>query len=88
MLDHFSHLELACPAMDQVRLAAGFGEALVRLLKTLRPTTTALAVVRECPACLFMATTSASRVTVTSMTAAKARCAKHQTKGNLDERQS
>ena len=32
MLDHFSHSELACPTTDQVRLAAGFGEALVRLL--------------------------------------------------------
>jgi len=31
MLDHFSHLELACPTMDQVCLASGFGEALVRL---------------------------------------------------------
>ena len=31
MLDHFSHLELACPTTDQVRLAAGFGEALERL---------------------------------------------------------
>ena len=31
MLDHFSHSELACPATDQVRLAAGFGEALERL---------------------------------------------------------
>ena len=28
MLDHFSHSELACPTTDQVRLAAGFGEAL------------------------------------------------------------
>ena len=28
MLDHFSHAELACPTTDQVRLAAGFGEAL------------------------------------------------------------
>ena len=31
MLDHFSHSELACPATDQVRLAAGFSEALERL---------------------------------------------------------
>ena len=31
MLDHFSHSELACPTTDQVRLAAGFGEALKRL---------------------------------------------------------
>ena len=31
MLDHFSHSELACPATDQMRLAAGFGEALERL---------------------------------------------------------
>ena len=31
MLDHFSHSELACPTTDQVRLAAGFGEALERL---------------------------------------------------------
>ena len=31
MLDHFSHLELACPTTDQLRLAAGFGEALERL---------------------------------------------------------
>ena len=30
MLDHFSHSELACPTTDQVRLAAGFGEALGR----------------------------------------------------------
>ena len=28
MLDHFSHSELTCPTTDQVRLAAGFGEAL------------------------------------------------------------
>ena len=31
MLAHFSHSELACPTTDQVRLAAGFGEALERL---------------------------------------------------------
>ena len=31
MLDHFSHSEPACPTTDQVRLAAGFGEALERL---------------------------------------------------------
>ena len=31
MLDHFSHSELAWPTTDQVRLAAGFGEALERL---------------------------------------------------------
>jgi len=31
MLDHFSHSELACPTTDQVRLSAGFGEALERL---------------------------------------------------------
>ena len=31
MLDNFSHSELACPTTDQVRLAAGFGEALERL---------------------------------------------------------
>ena len=31
MLDHFTHSELACPTTDQVRLAAGFGEALERL---------------------------------------------------------
>ena len=31
MLDHFSHSELACPTTDQVRRAAGFGEALERL---------------------------------------------------------
>ena len=30
MLDHFSHLELACPTTNQVRLAAGFSEALER----------------------------------------------------------
>ena len=28
MLDHFSHLELACLMTDQVCLAAGFGEAM------------------------------------------------------------
>ena len=42
-----------------------------------RPTTPALAVVRECPACLFMATTNASRAAVTLMIVARARCAKH-----------
>ena len=31
MLAHFSRSELACPTPDQVRLAAGFGEALERL---------------------------------------------------------
>ena len=31
MLNQFSLLELACPTTDQVRLAAGFGEALERL---------------------------------------------------------
>ena len=31
MLDHFSSSELACPTTDQVRLAAGFDEALERL---------------------------------------------------------
>ena len=31
MLGHFSHSELACPTTDQVRLAAGFSEALERL---------------------------------------------------------
>ena len=31
MLDHISHSELAFPTTDQVRLAAGFGEALERL---------------------------------------------------------
>ena len=31
MLDHFSRSELACPTTDQVRLSAGFGEALERL---------------------------------------------------------
>ena len=31
MLDRFSHSELACPTTNQVRLAAGFGEALERL---------------------------------------------------------
>ena len=31
MFDHFSRSELACPTTDQVRLAAGFGEALERL---------------------------------------------------------
>ena len=31
MLDHFSHSELTCPTTDQVRLAAGFGEALEKL---------------------------------------------------------
>jgi len=31
MLDHFSHSELACSTTDQVRPAAGFGEALERL---------------------------------------------------------
>ena len=31
MLDHFSYSELACPTTDQVRLAAGFGEALEKL---------------------------------------------------------
>ena len=31
MLDHFSLSELACPTTDQVRLAAGFGEALEKL---------------------------------------------------------
>ena len=35
MLDHFSHSELACPTTDQVRLAAGFGEALERLCAVL-----------------------------------------------------
>ena len=32
--------------------------------------------VRECPACLFMATTSASHVAVTSMIAVRVRCAR------------
>ena len=31
MLDHFSRSELACPTTDELRLAAGFGEALERL---------------------------------------------------------
>ena len=31
MLDHFSHSELVCPTMGQVRLAAYFCEALERL---------------------------------------------------------
>jgi len=31
MLDHFSGSELACPTTGEVRLAAGFGEALERL---------------------------------------------------------
>ena len=31
MLDHFSRSELACPTTDQVRLDAGFGEALEKL---------------------------------------------------------
>jgi len=31
MHDHFSHSELACPTTNQVRLAAGFGEALEKL---------------------------------------------------------
>ena len=31
MLGYFSHSELACPTTDQVRLAAGFGDALERL---------------------------------------------------------
>ena len=31
MLNHFSHSELVCPMTGQVRLAAGFGEALERL---------------------------------------------------------
>ena len=31
MLDHFPHSELACQTTDQVRLAAGLGEALERL---------------------------------------------------------
>ena len=31
MLDHFLRSELACPTTDQVRLAAGFDEALERL---------------------------------------------------------
>jgi len=31
MLDHFWRSELACPTTDQVRLAAGFGEALEKL---------------------------------------------------------
>ena len=31
MLGHFSRSELAFPTTDQVRLAAGFGEALERL---------------------------------------------------------
>ena len=31
MLDHFLRSELACPTTDQVRLAAGFGQALERL---------------------------------------------------------
>ena len=31
MLDNFSRSELACPTIDQVRLASGFGEALERL---------------------------------------------------------
>ena len=32
MIGHFSRSELAFPTTDQVRLAAGFGEALVRLI--------------------------------------------------------
>ena len=35
MLDHFSHSEPACPTTNQVRLAAGFGEALEKLRITL-----------------------------------------------------
>ena len=31
MFDHFSHSELACRTIDQVRLASGFGEALEQL---------------------------------------------------------
>ena len=31
MLDHFSRSELACPTTGEVRLAAGFGEALEQL---------------------------------------------------------
>ena len=31
MLDNFSRSELACPTTDQVRLDAGFGEALEKL---------------------------------------------------------
>ena len=31
MLNHFSRSELACPTTDQVRLVAGFGEALEKL---------------------------------------------------------
>mgnify|MGYP004288797051 CR=1 FL=1 len=31
MLNHLPHPELACLTTDQVRLAAGFGEALKRL---------------------------------------------------------
>ena len=42
-----------------------------------RPTTPALAVVRECPACLFMATTNASRAAVTLMIVARVKCARH-----------
>ena len=45
--------------------------------KIRRPTNPALAVVRECLACLFMVTTSASRATVISMTVVRARSAKH-----------
>ena len=31
MLDHFSHSELVCPTIGQLRLAVDFGEALERL---------------------------------------------------------
>ena len=31
MLNHFSHLELACRTTDELRLATGFGKALERL---------------------------------------------------------
>ena len=43
--------------------------------KIRRPTNPALAVVRECPACLFTGTTNASHVAITSMIAVRVRCA-------------
>ena len=44
--------------------------------KIRKPTTPALAVVRECRVCLFMATTTASYAAVVSMISVKVRCAK------------
>jgi GMP synthase PP-ATPase subunit len=46
--------------------------------KIRKPTTPVLAVVRECPVCLFMATTTASRAAVTLIITARLRRAKRQ----------